>query len=218
MISSAELVTLACVASALGAGPGPYDATATARVAELWRVAPATVRLEWGRIPPGASTLPTSMRLVGSGAGGWFTAVIGRGDSTLAVRVRAGIETSVPVAAHALERGAGLAASDLDTRTETHWGAPAGVGDVPGAGWVVRRPIASGEVVAPPAVGPPPLIKSGDPIRMTWTRGGVSVTRVGVALNSARRGERVHARFDGHTQLEGLALEPGLAMLPGGER
>jgi flagella basal body P-ring formation protein FlgA len=221
MTSFADARVAAAVACLAIASTGPPSdrlaGEAVERFAERWRVVPESIRVEWGRIPAGLERAEGPLLVAGGGLGGWFVATVGSGDSAVAVRVRAGVVEPTMVAARALGRGARIAEGDLEPGTRVRWGGPTAAIDAPGVGWEVRRPIAAGETVEPPAVAPPPLIKSGDPVRMTWSRGAVSVSRVGVAINSARRGERVHARCEGRAHLEGVVSAPGVATLPGGE-
>ena len=54
---------------------------------------------------------------------------------------------------------------------------------------------------------------------MEWKNGAVTVAVIGVALNSACRGEIVNARVTGRGRLSGTATMPGAATLAlGGER
>jgi flagella basal body P-ring formation protein FlgA len=100
-----------------------------------------------------------------------------------------------------------------------HWGIPAPDSSlVPGVGWETRRIVRAGEVVASPAVSAPPLVLAGQPVRLEWERGGVQVSVVGIALNSARRGETVRARLEERpARLTGTVTAPGTAVLAAGE-
>ena len=206
-----------------GAAPvsRPLAARVAARIADSWRVPVEQVRLAWGRssarVPPADDT---SFRLLGHGEDGWFVVVFDPAASTaMAVRVRAGIERPVMVAARSLPAGSRLADGDLREEMRVHWGVP-GADSVlaPGPGWEVRRTLTAGEVVGAPAVAPPPLVFAGQPVKMEWQRGGVEVSVMGIALNNARRGETVRARLEERpARLTGTVVAPGTAVIGAGE-
>ncbi|MBK7367729.1 MAG: flagella basal body P-ring formation protein FlgA [Candidatus Eisenbacteria bacterium] len=60
----------------------------------------------------------------------------------------------------------------------------------------MRRPIRANDLVAVPSVAPPPFVVAGEPVRFEWRSGDVEVSVMGIALNSARRGEQVRARLE----------------------
>lgn len=192
------------------------------RIADTWRVPPGELRLAWGRSSrDGTPPEDAPFRVMGHGEGGWFVVVFEPAESTAcAVRVRAGVERPVMVASRPLEAGRPLASGDLREEVRVHWGAPSAESAVvPADGWVVRRPIRAGDVVAPPAVVAPPLVLAGQPVRLEWRREGVEVSVVGIALNSARRGETVRARLEERpARLVGTVTAPGLATLEEGVR
>ncbi len=192
-----------------------------ARIADAWRVPVQQVRLQWGRSSgTGSPSDETTFRILGRGEDGWFVVVFDPAASTaMAVRVRAGIERPVMVAARSLPAGSRLADGDLREEMRVHWGVPATDSvTTPGTGWEVRRPLGAGEVVAAPAVAPPPLVFAGQPVKLEWQRGGVEVSVMGIALNSARRGETVRARLEERpARLTGTVVAPGTAVLVAGE-
>jgi flagella basal body P-ring formation protein FlgA len=191
------------------------------RVAEVWDVAPESLQPQWGRIE-----LDTPLRedihfrLIGNGADGWFVVSFARGDgSTIAARVRVGIEDTVLVAARPLESGSELTHSDILREVRVTWPRPRRLKTAkPDVGWVVRRPIASGQELTFPAVSQPYVVSAGEPVQFTWSRGAVQITMTGIALNAARLGERVRARISGRssTHVNGIATGPGTAKFKGG--
>ncbi|HEX7243920.1 MAG TPA: flagellar basal body P-ring formation chaperone FlgA [Longimicrobiaceae bacterium] len=175
-------------------------------VAERWGVEAASVRLEW----PSASAAPVDsaapFRLGGTGVGGYWSVVL---PGRPLLRVRAGVERRVPVAARAVARGATLAAEDVAVAPVVEHGPPRAEGPAPGAGWTARRGIAAGEPLREPAVGPPLLVRAGQPAEVVWSGSGVQVRLRGVALGSASEGGRVAVRIDTARRLEGVAVAPG---------
>jgi flagella basal body P-ring formation protein FlgA len=190
------------------------------RIAGEWRVPAAALQLDWGRASGRQPESDASFRLVGKGADGWFVAVFDPPTSrALSVRVRAGVDDTVMVAARPLAAGTRLGPDDARPEPRLRWGPPADdAAPVPGPGWEVRRPLASGEPLVWPAVVPPQVISPGEPVRLLWVHGGVSVTLTGVALNAARQGETVRVRVEGRrNRLVGIATGPGMATLANGD-
>ncbi len=191
------------------------------RVADDWDVALELLHPEWGRLELDAPLDgDTPFRLIGSGADGWFVASFVRDNgSTVAARVRVGIEDTVLVASRPLDAGSELAAGDIQSELRVVWPRPRRKRIArPDVGWVVRRPIASGQELTFPAVSQPYVVSAGEPVQLTWSRGAVQITLTGVALNAARVGERVRARISGRssTHVNGIATGPGTAKLRGG--
>ncbi|MBS0478972.1 MAG: flagella basal body P-ring formation protein FlgA [Proteobacteria bacterium] len=94
--------------------------------------------------------------------------------------------------------------------------------------WRIYVPIriAAPSIVAPSPLAPPPpaaakpsiVIKRGDPVSVVAGTEGFSVTRDGVAVNDAAAGQRVLIKIqDGKPPIQAIAIEPGKAMIPGGE-
>ena len=218
------LTSLSPVLLAIRPGEAPVSRALAARVAgriaDAWRLPAAQVCLSWGRssaVRTPADDAP--FRLVGHGDAGWFVVVFDpAGTEATAVRLRAGVERPVMVASRALAAGTRLAAGDVREEVRVHWGLPPADSELaPGVGWELRRSLAAGEVVAPPAVAAPTLVEAGQPVRLEWSRGGVQVSVVGIALNSARRGETVRARFEERpARLTGTVTAPGTAVLSAG--
>lgn len=94
--------------------------------------------------------------------------------------------------------------------------------------WRIYVPIriAAPAVVAPSPLAPPPpvaakpviVIKRGDPVSVVAGNVGFAVTRDGVAVNDAAAGQRLLIKVqDGKPPIQAIAVEPGKAMIPGGE-
>jgi flagella basal body P-ring formation protein FlgA len=221
-----KLLLLGLAPLLLGMKPGsarsetmPIDAVAE-QIAARWCVTREAICLEWGQ---GAEklTLPpeTSFDVVGKGLDGWFAVLCDRPvEGSVTVRVRAGFQDTVMVAARPLTAGNRIAAGDLRSQTILHWGPPeAGRFEAPVPGWEVRRHVAVGEIVRWPSAIPPAIVVAGQPVRLEWARGGVLISVTGVAINSARKGEVVKVRISGRSgRLCGIAMEPGKAVLAAG--
>jgi flagella basal body P-ring formation protein FlgA len=215
-------VLLQLVAPAPAAVPDSVAAEVSTWLAREWGVSRHAVRLEWGRL---ANALPAGtppFRVTGRGAAGWLVVVFDpSGRDAVAVRLRAGVEDSVLVAARPLASGALLGPADVRLEPRVRWGPPAtSCESRPGPGWEVRRALAAGEVLAHPAVAPPIFVVAGAPVRLVWTEGAVQVSVVGVALNRARQGELVRAQVEGRSSpLVGTAAATGTVVISsGGDR
>lgn len=190
--------------------PGPtLTSKVAAAVAQRWSVEPEHVRVEWR--PGRAQTVPgpdASVRLLGSGAGGYWVVQFEKGGRTVArLQARTSVETQVPVAARDLQRDSVIGPADIRLATRVvpgppHW--------QPGrSGWVARRRIPAGEPLVRPAVGPPNVVSTGDHVRVVWKGNGVQLTVQGIAMGNAAAGERVRVRT-GRRRLLGTAAGPGL--------
>ena len=80
---------------------------------------------------------------------------------------------------------------------------------------VAASPLAS----APPAAAKPAIvIKRGDPVSVAAGSDGFAVTRDGIAVNDAAAGQRLLIKVqDGKPPIQAVAVEPGKAVIPGGE-
>ena len=169
-------------------------------VADLWGLRAEQIRLKWGNIkdPSGLSD-QTAFRLVGRGLDGWFAVVFDRGElPDIAARLRAGYVDSVMVAKAPLRAGARIRRADVVTEERIVWSSPLTASKVrPVVGWLVKRPIAVGEIIAPPGVTAPPLVTVGEKVKLTWKRGLITVTVEGTALGEAAMGEYVRVKLDG---------------------
>jgi flagella basal body P-ring formation protein FlgA len=197
--------------------PAPAAARRVARaVAERWKVSPERIRLEWespvtdDSISPGAA-----VELWGSGAGGHWTVIFhaDSGASPVRARVRAGVETQVAVATHALARDVVLSDADIATSSVVLWGAPQDSTELPAAGWVTRRVIAAGEQLREPAVSKPALVKAGAGVTIEWRRGTVALSMRGTAAGSASLGESVWVRTENGHRLQGVVAAPALVRI-----
>jgi flagella basal body P-ring formation protein FlgA len=119
-----------------------------------------------------------------------------------------GVERTVPVAVRALPRGASLSSSDYQVaavvvRSVLATAAPAE------SGWVTRRLVAAGEPLVEPAVGPPALVSSGQPVTFVAEAGSVHLAVRGTAATSGALGDRVWVRMDSGRRLRGTVTAPG---------
>ena len=201
-VNTAALILLLsspCMAQAGRPGvavpPRLADAVAGAVATQLAADSSA-IQLEWGAIPSAASLSDsTPFSLSGKGTEGWLVALFTPvGKSPLAVRVRAGVLDSVPVAARPITRGTTLAPADIRREQRVRWGASSAAIS-PEAGWVTRRAFAAGDVITPSSVTAPQVVQSGDQVRVEWQHGAVTVALDGVALASGGMGETVSVRL-----------------------
>jgi flagella basal body P-ring formation protein FlgA len=216
------LVLLQLVGPAPAALPDSVVASVSTWLAREWGVSERAVRLEWGRLPNALPGGDLPFRITGRGVAGWLVVVFDpSGRDAVAVRLRAGVEDTVLVAARPLAAGTRLDPADLRPESRVCWGPPASPSESrPGPGWEVRRALAAGEVLARPAVAPPMFVVAGEPVRFVWAGGAVQVSLVGIALNRARQGELVRARVEGRSdRLVGTATAMGTAVISsGGDR
>jgi flagella basal body P-ring formation protein FlgA len=212
-------VLLQLVAPAPAAVPASAVADVSAWLAREWGVSERAIRLEWGR-PSGAlpgGSLP--FRVTGRGVAGWLVVVFDpSGRDAVAVRLRAGVEDTVLVAARPLAAGTLLDPADTRLESRVCWGPPAPPSESrPGPGWEVRRALVAGEALARPVVAPPVLVAAGEPVRLVWAEGAVQVSVIGIALNRARQGERVRAQVEGRSdRLVGTATATGTVVISSG--
>ncbi|HWA55861.1 MAG TPA: flagellar basal body P-ring formation chaperone FlgA [Gemmatimonadales bacterium] len=200
-------------------GTGDVSPRLSARVAAAisreWRVDTSRIVLSWGSASPAPVSDTAGFRLIG-GEGGWFSLLFeqGRGPGAW-LRLRAGIAVEQPVATRALTPGTVLGAGDIRIEPRVNWGPlPADSEASAEAGWVVRRPIAGGEVLAGFRVAPPPVVTAGKPVKMYYNTGRVSVAIEGVALNDAAMGQPVRMRTTGRIGvMAGTAVAPGEARM-----
>ncbi|MES2095206.1 MAG: flagella basal body P-ring formation protein FlgA [Pseudomonadota bacterium] len=79
-------------------------------------------------------------------------------------------------------------------------------------------PAGTSAPATPPAAKAPIVIKRGDPVSVSAGTDGFSVTRDGIAMSDAPVGGRVLIRVqDGKPPIQAIAVEPGKAVIPGGE-
>lgn len=156
------------------------------------------------------------VRLLGSGTGGAYVVELQVGDRVVRRRVRVGVRGVVTLAARDLERGQALTAADMVTRDTVLWGGSAGT--TPESGWVARRRIAAGAVLAAPAVAPPSVVEAGRDVTLVWRSGQVEITARAVAAGTAAVGERVAVRTESGRRLWGIAEAPGRVRIEGSDR
>jgi flagella basal body P-ring formation protein FlgA len=164
-------------------------------VSRLWDVDPAALVLSWGsgslaRVPDSSA-----FQLLGQGEDGWFALVLEPAHRPqVAIRVRAGITRERTVATRPLRMGARLDEADFRSEPHLEWGRPDSDSLAVQAGWVVRRPVAAGDALDHWHVSPPPLVVAGQPVRLLWNEGNVTVALEGVALHDAALGQPVRIR------------------------
>ncbi len=208
---------ICCASLVLTLAAAPADTTpafaaqVAGAVAAQWGVAPEQVRLEWGRMPAGAGDSTASVQLRGTGADGWFVALVTGATGTTAVRVRAGTEAVMPVAARALPVRHVVTEEDLGWTARIAWGAPIADTLPNPVGSLVKRALAAGEPLVAPAVGAAPLVQAGQPLVLVWQSGAVEVEMAAVALGTAGLGETVRAKGPGGERLKGTMIAPGRA-------
>ncbi len=202
--------------SAKTALPEPLTAAVAGAVARAWSADSAAVRLEWGAVPAAAAlTATTPFRLVGRGDHGTYVVLFEpAASSSAAVRVRAGVVDTMPVATRAIPKDVTIAAADIERRSSVRWGAPSRESAVSVEGWVTRRPVAAGEAIDAGNAAPPAIIRAGDSVQLEWSRGAVTVALEGVAMNAAGMGEPVKVRLPNRGgQRSGRVTGPGAARI-----
>ncbi len=80
-------------------------------------------------------------------------------------------------------------------------------------GYETQRVIAAGELLRAPAIAPAAIVRSGDSVSVRVELAGVSASRRGLALGTARLGQPVRVRLGQHS-LSGIATAPGVVLLP----
>lgn len=183
----------------LSAGAAPVTPGLQARVAEAvarsWGVDTAGLVLSWGSGSLVGVPDSTDFRLLGGGQGGWFAVMVEPANrASLGIRLRAGVTTVQLVAARALASGQRLEAPDIRAEPQVHWGPPASPAPAVVAGWVARRRLVPGTPLDATHVGPAPAVTAGQPVRVHWNVGSVSVALEGVALHDAALGAPLRVR------------------------
>ncbi|MGH7742697.1 MAG: flagella basal body P-ring formation protein FlgA, partial [Candidatus Eiseniibacteriota bacterium] len=119
-----------------------------------------------------------------------------------------------------LAPGLSLGAGDLRRELRPHWGPPAAdPPPAPAAGWVTRRSIGAGDIVAWPAALPPAAVRDGQSVEVRWERGGVRVSTRATALQAAAEGERVRVRLaDGSVNRDAVVVGAGVVAIQAGGR
>jgi|SRR5690606_17826625 len=225
MISSAELLLAVLVAAP---APPAVDTLPPERVVAAVREAFGArdgvevdrLVLEWGRLPAWSpDTGALEVRLGPASDEGWRLATI-RGESgrPVAVRLRAGVLTTLPVTTRPIARGEVIRDGDIGLGEAIAWlGAANAPLDESPVGWEMRQSVGENRPVTRAMLQPPKLVNAGDEVAFVWQRGGVRLERVATAVAAARLGEPVRARV-GDVQLVGRVAGPGLALMEGGSR
>lgn len=203
----------------MAAGTGDVSARLTSRVAQAisreWDVDTASLVLTWGNGALGSIPDTAGFKLIGGDAG-WFSVQMEPVRGAVAwLRLRAGVTIAQPVATRALPAGSVIGEGDLRIEPRVHWGQPAPAsGEVAAPGWIVKRPVAGGEVLEGFRVAPPPVVSAGKPVRIYYNMGNVSVALEGVALNDAAVGQAVRVRTESRIgTVAGTAVAPGEARM-----
>ncbi len=218
VFAAAPLASAARAQEPASAAPAGADRSARTSVAtELaarWGVGAEQVVLDWGAAGPRPGRL---VRLLGNGAAGAYVAELEAGGDVVRRRVRAGVRLALPIAARELARGTVLTEADIARVDTVAWGAPRGL-EPARPGWVVRRRMGAGVLLAPPAVAPPLAVSAGDPVTLVWRGGRVELKARGVAAGSAPTGGRVAVRTASGRRIWGVADGPGTVRIDGGAR
>jgi len=184
-------------------------------VARAWGVDTAGLVLSWGTGT--ASDIPDSsaFRVMGRGDDGWFVVSFEPpGRPARAIRLRAGMSTLTAVATRVLRPGTRLAATDIRMDTTLVWGPPT-ESETPAEGWLVKRVVSAGDPLDGFRVEPPPVVTAGQPVRVLWQRGNVTVALEGTALNDAGIGGRVRITTEQRPGVvTGTVTAPGQARMP----
>ena len=118
-----------------------------------------------------------------------------------------GVERTVPVAAHAMPRGATVTPADFSmiaaiVRPSLRTAAAAE------SGWVTRRAVAAGEPLIEPAVGPPALVVAGQAVTFVSDHAGIRLSIRGTAATGGALGDKVWVRMDSGRRLRGAVIAP----------
>jgi flagella basal body P-ring formation protein FlgA len=119
-----------------------------------------------------------------------------------------GVERTVPVASRALARGATITKADFLVISTTVRSALRTAAAAE-SGWVTRRPVAAGEPLVEPAVGPPSLVASGQPVTFVSGTSDVRISIRGTAASPGALGDLEWVRVDAGRRLRGVVTAPG---------
>lgn len=120
-----------------------------------------------------------------------------------------------PVAKRAFSTGDTVRADDialLDTTIVWPWNSTPDTTRAV-AGWIVRRPVAVGEVLRAPGIMAPPVVSAGANVTAIWQDGSLKLVLTGVAMNTASLGAPVGVRIDRTRRLDGVAIAPNTVRL-----
>jgi flagella basal body P-ring formation protein FlgA len=187
-------------------------------IAARWGVSGDSLRIEYqSEEDAAAAAAGVAVRLLGGGHDGvWYVDVEDEAGGSDRLRVRAGFEVVMRVAAHDLERGIALTAGDMALEPTVVWGPRSDAVADAIDGWVTRRRIRKGEALAPPAVQAPLAVKPGQDVRIVYVHGPVELSLAGRAAGSGALGERVAVRAETGKRLEGVIIAPGTVKVDNG--
>jgi flagella basal body P-ring formation protein FlgA len=122
------------------------------------------------------------------------------------------VPTRVAVATRRIARGATLTAADI--AIEERQLARGVLADTSVAeGWTARRIINPGEILRPPAVRPPIVVRTNDPVDVVRADGAVTLSLRGHATRDAAFNERITIRLLDGRRIEATIVAPGKARL-----
>lgn len=153
------------------------------------------------------------MRFLSPTAWRWLLPILAAIGLGVGTRLRAQDTAIVYVATRTLPRGTTLSARDFaPARHGTR--RPATVALRPEPGWITRRVIRAGEVLATPAVTPPPTVAAGAAVSYIIWRGRIELALAGVAMTSGARGDTILVRLDTHRRVTGVVAGPTRVIAP----
>lgn len=209
--AAAPLVLLGLFRVDVGAQSAMEDSLRD-RIAAEWEIEPGevfvTVSDEWLSEADSVAVRP-------SDSDRWLVTAY-REDSAVRRFVRVGHRALRPVAAHDLDRGSIVAGDAVTYEVITVPGPPRAEEEVDG--WVAQRRILTGEVLTPPAVRPPQVVRGGETVEALARSGAVEISARGTALSSGRIGDRVRVRLASGLELSAEAVAPGIVLLIQGDR
>jgi flagella basal body P-ring formation protein FlgA len=188
--------------------PTRLDSWVQGMVARAWDVPADCVEVEWPvgapeSMAPGSAVegwgpgawAPEGSALEGSGTGGRWTVALPEDGRVRRVPVRTSVRVLVPVAARTLSRGSVVEPSDVDWKPGVRTGPsdPGSAMGIPGS--VVARPLAPGDILAPPAIRPPVAVRVGEGVMVVWNGTTVQARREGTALRTGALGDTVDVRL-----------------------
>lgn len=175
-------------------------------------VEPSSLRAE---VVDGLTPPVDSLAVTLAGSNRWIVTAWGNGAAQRRF-LRVEHVATVPVAAHAIERGVEVRPDDVRFEERAlPWSANAPSTDDP-VGMVAARPVAAGEVLREPTVRAPLLVRGGEPVEAVLVRSGLLMTLRAEALGSARRGEFVHVRLPSGARAQATVVGSGLVHLSEG--
>ena len=199
-----------------GEVPPRLAARVAMAVSRAWNVDTAGLVLSWGSGSLLGVPDTSGFRLLGRGEDGWFIVSVEPVDRPArAIRLRAGVTVRQQVAVRVLKPGMHLDEGDYREEPHVAWGPPSPEDQpLPTPGWIVRRMIGPGDVLDRFRVAPPPVITAGQPVRILWNQGNVSVALEGTALNDAAMGATVRVRTGQRVgMMTGTVIAPGEARI-----